>query len=97
MALGLGDLEYRYFVEVDRGTEHLPTLVRKCRVYESYYTSGRERAAHGVSPRTCWIVPSEARARRLRQAIDSSRHLTGKLFMVTTTDRALAALSGDGS
>ena len=72
-------------------------MIRKCHLYQSYYVSGREQAVHGVSPRTCWIVPNEARAERLRQAIARDRHLKDLLFVVTTTDRALAALSGAGS
>jgi hypothetical protein len=97
LALGVGEYEHRFFVEVDRGTEHLPALIKKCRLYESYYASGREQAAHGVSPRTCWVVPDEPRARRLRRAIDGERHLTGELFVVTTTDQALAMLAGGSS
>ena len=66
-------------------------------MYESYYRSGLEQAAHGVSPRTCWVVPDEARALRLRQAIGRDRHLTKQLFVVTISSRALAVLAGGGS
>jgi hypothetical protein len=52
---------------------------------------------HGVSPRTCWIVPNEARAERLRRAIHDDRKLSDQLFVVTTTERALAGLSGGAS
>jgi len=97
LTLGVDEYEHRFFVEVDRGTEHLPALIRKCRLYESYYRSGLEQAAHGVSPRTCWVVPDEARALRLRQEIDRDRHLTNQLFVVTVNSTALAVLSGGGS
>jgi hypothetical protein len=97
LTLGVGEYEHRFFVEVDRGTEHLPALIRKCRLYESYYRSGLERAAHGVSPRTCWVVPDEARALRLRQEIDRDRHLTNQLFAVTVSSSALAVLAGGRS
>jgi hypothetical protein len=97
LALGVGEYEHRFFVEVDRGTEHLPALINKSRLYESYYASGREQADHGVSPRTCWVVPDEPRALRLRQAIDRDRHLTNQLFVVTINSRALAVLAGGGS
>lgn len=97
LALGIGDYEHRFFIEIDLGTEHLPALVRKCSLYQSYYVSGREQAAHGVSPRTCWIVPDEARAERLRRAIHDNRKLSDQLFVVTTTERALAVLSGGAS
>jgi hypothetical protein len=97
LALGVGEYEGRFFLEVDRGTEHFPTVIGKCRLYESYYHSGREQSAHGVSPRTCWIVPSETRARQLRGAIDRDRKLTSQLFMVTTSEKALATLRGASS
>jgi len=31
VALGTKEYEFRWFIEVDRGTEHLPTLMAKCR------------------------------------------------------------------
>lgn len=95
VSLGVGDFEHRWFCEVDRGTEHLPALIRKCRVYEQYYATGKEQAAHGVFGRVCWIVPTVARAERLRTAIDHDRRLTDELFTITTTDRAIAVLRGE--
>jgi hypothetical protein len=94
VSLGVGEYEHRWFCEIDRGTEHLPALVRKCRVYENYYATGTEQAAHGVSPRVCWLVPDTRRADRLRQAIDDDRRLTDALFVVATTDHALQTLKG---
>lgn len=92
VSLGVGDFEHRWFVEVDRGTEHLPALIRKCRQYEAYYATGVEQAEHGVFPRACWIVPDARRADRLRTAIDDDRRLTDTLFHVTTTNAGVDAL-----
>lgn len=97
VALGLGDFEDRFFIEVDRGTEHLPALLRKCRVYDAYYKSGIEQEHHDVFPRVCLVVPSPDRAERLTKAIDNERRLEPKLFVVTTTDRTLDTLIGEGS
>ena len=94
VSLGVGEFEHRWFCEVDRGTEHLPALIRKCRLYESYYATGTEQADHGVFPRVCWIVPDHRRAARLRKAIDADRHLTDPLFVITTTDKAIDVLKG---
>jgi hypothetical protein len=94
LALGVGEYEHRWFIEVDRSSESLPVVVRKCRLYEHYYQSGKEQAAHGVFPTVCWIVPDERRARQLRRAIASDRQLTDRLFAVTTTEADLATLSG---
>lgn len=92
VALGVGDFEHRWFVEVDRGQEHLPTLVRKCRVYDTYYRSGKEQAAHGVFPRACWVVPDKHRADRLQRSIRSNRDLSERLFTVTTEPQAVTTL-----
>lgn len=94
LAIGAAGYERRHFVEIDRSTEHLPALLRKCRLYEAYYRSGREQQAHGVAPRTCWVVPTDKRARALRTAIEHDRRLSQALFVVTTYERVLSVLSG---
>jgi hypothetical protein len=94
VALGVGDYEQRWFIEVDQGQEHLPTLLAKCRLYERYYRSGEEQAAHGVAPRTCWVMPNSRQANRLERAIGCARELTEQLFTVTVTERAVTTLTG---
>jgi hypothetical protein len=97
LALGSGGYELRWFIEVDRSSESLPVVVRKCRLYADYYQSGKEQAAHGgVFPRVCWIVPDEQRAGRLRQVIARDRQLPEQLFVVTTSERALLSLTTIG-
>jgi hypothetical protein len=92
VVLGVGEFERRFFVEVDRGTEHLPALLRKCHTYERYYRSGVEQAQHAVFPRVCWIVSDERRAHRLRETLGRNRQLTEGLFMVCVTSKVLATL-----
>ncbi len=95
LALGVGDYEYRWFIEVDRDSESVPVVLRKCRLYASYYQTGQEQAVRGGTfPRVCWVVPDEQRAERLQRAIAHDRQLLDQLFMVTTTERAVAALMG---
>lgn len=95
VAVGSGDYELRWFVEVDRASESLPTVLRKCHLYADYYQSGVEQAAHdGVFPRVCWSVPDERRAERLRAAIGRDRGLPEGLFVVTTTEQTLDVLRG---
>lgn len=94
LAIAAGDVELRWFVEVDRGTAHLPTLLRKCGLYETYYRSGVEQATHGVFPRVLWIVPTSARLSRLTDAIAEERELTNALFSVATTENAIDCLLG---
>lgn len=93
LALGVGEYELRWFIEVDRSSESLPVIVRKCRLYADYYQSGKEQTARGgVFPRVCWIVPEETRAARLLSAIARDRALPEGLFVVTTNEQAVAML-----
>ena len=96
LALGVGDYELRWFIEVDRSSESLPTVLRKCHLYADYYQSGAEQAAHGgVFPRVCWIVPDEQRAERVRAAIRRDSSLPEGLFVVTTSASAVTTLCGE--
>jgi hypothetical protein len=95
VALGVGQYEYRTFVEVDRGHESIPVVVQKCRLYQTYYHSGKEQAAHqGSFGKVCWIVPDEQRAQKVRRAIAADRRLTDQLFVTTTSTQALPTLMG---
>jgi hypothetical protein len=88
LALGIGDDELRWFVEVDLATEHLPTLQRKCLAYQRYYDSGVEQVQAGVFPQVLWAVPDARRAAQLKEVIQRDRALTTELFAVTTADAA---------
>jgi hypothetical protein len=93
VVVGNREYELRWFIEVDRASESLPVIVRKCRLYADYYQSGTEQAKHGVFPRVCWVVPDGPRAERLREAIARERRLPEGLFVVTTSDQAVSVLS----
>ena len=93
MALGVQDYELRWFIEVDRSSESLPVVVRKCRLYADYYQSGNEQAAHGgVFPRVCWVVPMKS-ARSRSERYSAGPAIAGRLFVVTTSEQALATLT----
>lgn len=92
VVLAVSDFELRWFVEIDRGSEHLPAISRKCRLYQSYYKSGNEQRRNQVFPRVLWITPGDKRAERLRTAIAADRRLTPALFQVTTNEQALVAI-----
>jgi Replication-relaxation len=93
LALGVGAYELRWFIEVDRASESLPVIRRKCRLYADYYQSGTEQAGcGGVFPRVCWIVPDEVRAERVWQTIARDSLLPKGLFVVTTNPEAVNSL-----
>ena len=88
------ELEFRWFVEIDRDTHRGPALLRKARLYESYYQSGVEQAAHRVFPRVAWITPDAERSERLERLFDRSEFSHG-LMTVTSLDDAIDTLAGD--
>jgi hypothetical protein len=93
VAIASGELEYRWFIEVDRGTHRSPALLRKAELYESYYRSGVEQARHDVFPRVAWIAPTPDRAATLRKLLSAAGFSDG-LMLVTTNDDARSELVG---
>lgn len=92
VSVGSGPDELRWFVEIDRGHEHLPTLRRKCVAYEGYYDAGVEQTRDGVFPRVLWVMDSERRVAALSDLIARDRGLTSELFAVTTAAEAVQRL-----
>ena len=87
---------YPWWCEVDRATESLPVIVRKCRLYSQLLPERRSsRAVAAASvPRVCWIAPNERRAKRIPGCHHRDRQLPERLFVVTSQDRALNVLAG---
>jgi Replication-relaxation len=94
VALAADDYEYRWFVEVDRGTESIAALIRKCRLYDTYYRTGHEQHEHGVFPQVLWLVDSQRRLTQLTEALDHGRRLAEGLFLVAPAAQAITVLSG---
>lgn len=90
--LGVGDFEYSYFIEVDRATSGSHAIGSQLERYVAYYASGREQAAHGVFPRTLWLVPDEHRADAIADSIGQLRN-GRELFGVALFEAALDALA----
>lgn len=94
VAIGAGEYEYRWFVEIDLGTETMPRRLIKCAQYQSYFQSGSEQAEHCIFPKIVWSMPNEELADTLGGRIQRSTSLTNDLFVVTTPDRLLGTLQG---
>jgi hypothetical protein len=89
-----GDYEDHWYIEVDRATESLPTLLRKCVQYEDYRRTGAEQHDRGVFPLVVWIVPDETRATKLSAAITASRSLDGDLYRICTPSSFSDVITG---
>ncbi|HEX4401717.1 MAG TPA: replication-relaxation family protein [Galbitalea sp.] len=87
------DYEDHWFLEMDRGTESIPTLIGKCQLYERYRASGIEQANVGIFPHVIWLLPTEHRAELLRMAIAKQAGLDPRLFITITTDQLVALVS----
>ncbi|AKU19264.1 hypothetical protein VV02_23985 [Luteipulveratus mongoliensis] len=96
-----GVFEDRWFIEVDLGTESIPTLVAKCEAYETYRRSGLEQADTGGSfPLVLWIFDSERAASRVL-ALTGRVHRLGRLdpllFRFATAESLQQTLSTGGA
>jgi hypothetical protein len=85
----------RWFIEVDLGTESLPTLLRKCGQYEAYRASGIEQEASGGFPLVLWVFTKPQRAEQLARSVLRSPRLTPQLFRYAGPSSLLDVLRGD--
>lgn len=92
-----GEFEDHWFIEVDRATESIPTLIKQCRQYEAYRHNGTEQAHTGLFPLVLWVVPDESRAAKLRQALALARDLDIALFRITIPDQVITTITGGDS
>lgn len=90
------DFEDHWFIEVDLGTEHLPTIVRKCQQYQSYRQTGSEQTDANHFPVVIWLAEATRRADKLRAAIAGARGLDQRLFRVTEMDGLTELVAGGG-
>jgi hypothetical protein len=75
-----GAFEDAWFIEVDLGTESLPTVLRKCAQYEAYRRRGIEQAEHGSFPLVLWLFTTHARADELASRVRRTPSLTPALY-----------------
>jgi hypothetical protein len=86
---GAGEYEDAWFIEVDLGSEHIPTLIRKCQQYETYRRTGIEQQRFGSLPWVLWLLSSEHRVETFTAALSHARVLDDELFRVVTPAQLL--------
>lgn len=91
--IGVGALEDRWLIEIDRATESQATIARKCRRYVEHYRSATEQRTYGVYPRVLWAVPHARRADQLDRAIHSLPHEAHPLFAVCLRSELISRLT----
>jgi Replication-relaxation len=85
LAVGAGEYEHTYFIEVDRGTEAATTLDRKLAVHTAYWRSGTE----SPSPRVVWLSLNDRRHEALVDACGRQPAEAWPLYAVWPFDEAV--------
>jgi len=88
------EFEDHWFIEVDLGTEHLPTILQKCQQYQTYRRTGTEQGEANIFPVVIWLALRRARAEKLRQAIMTARGLDQALFRTSYLDDVIGLITG---
>jgi hypothetical protein len=96
LTIATGEQELHWFVELDRGSEHRPVLTRKLNAYLAAWRDGGEQARAGVFPRVLWVMPDDQRADVIRSVWQSLPGVPSGIFLATTSDQAVEALTGTG-
>jgi hypothetical protein len=91
------EFEIHSFVEVDRGTEHLPAILRKCQTYQHYWRTGTEQHTRNLFPAVIWVTTTTTRAEKIAAAIRGAPDLTPDLFHTVTAENALSVLATESS
>jgi hypothetical protein len=89
-----GEFEDHWFIEIDNGTESLPTVLNKCVVYQRYFETGREQAATGVFPKVVWVMADARRRTRIADAVEVDRRLEARLFCAVAPDQFVDLVRG---
>jgi len=89
-----GEHELHWFIEIDRGSEHRPVLMRKLLTYVDAWKDGTEQTEQGVFPRVLWSVPDRERIEVLTTLIEGEPRLPNGMFVITTSERAAQVLAG---
>lgn len=85
--------EDHWFIEADRGTEHIPKILAKCRVYAAYAATGTEQHRSGVLPAVLWVTPDAERADVLTRAVSAEQALPDGLFAVICAEQFVTHLT----
>jgi len=88
------EYEEHAFLEIDLGTEHLPRIQAKCRMYAAYAATGAYQAENGLFPAVVWLSPNPARRAALRAAVAATRGLSGGLFRVADPEEYICRVAG---
>jgi hypothetical protein len=85
--------EDRWFIEVDRATEAVSVVAKKCELYRRYWQTGIEQARFDVFPRVLWTVPDQRRYDALIEVFGRLPVEVWPLFTVALAEDAVARIA----
>ncbi|MCE7006603.1 replication-relaxation family protein [Kibdelosporangium philippinense] len=88
-----GRFEDRWLIEVDRATEAVSVVQRKCELYRRYWQTGAEQARFEVFPRVLWLVPDQRRYDALIEVFGRLPVDVWPLFTVALAEDAVARIA----
>jgi hypothetical protein len=81
-------LGMHYFLEIDRDTEELKRIMKKCDIYRDYFrNTPKDQLCCGKIPLVVWIVPAKRRADAMKAIWEEKFRDDAKLFAVITPDK----------
>lgn len=86
--------EQASFIEVDRSTEHAPTLRRKLQAYADAFDAGVEQEQGEAFPNVVWVVLDQDRAGMLRSLIQDMPDWHSQLFSVAVAGNETELIEG---
>lgn len=93
--LSSDEYDDHWYLEIDRGTESMPVLLAKSRMYALYRATRAAQAEYGVFPRVLWFLPTQRRVERLQAAIHADPALPDRIFTCITPDELPATLRAE--
>jgi Replication-relaxation len=81
-ALSLGDVREHFWIEADRATESLPTMIRKAKTYLDFVHRG-QLGPHGVIPRVLISTTSQKRRDELANRLARLPSPADELFIIS--------------
>lgn len=84
-----------YFIEVDRATESVQKIFKKCQTYVSYFNTGIEEKTTGLTPYIVWVVPNHKRQEQIEKMLREKLPEVSVLFTVIMAEELKMLILGE--
>lgn len=84
-----------YFIELDRATESVQKIFKKCQTYVSYFNTGIEEKTTGLTPYIVWVVPNHKRQEQIEKMLREKLPEVSVLFTVIMAEELKMLILGE--